>query len=66
MADKAIAIGLCSGARLRMERLLRVLETQLVDPSQMTTHEFRFDDMERAFEASDKKLDNVVKVMIAF
>ncbi|MFC9911362.1 NAD(P)-dependent alcohol dehydrogenase [Streptomyces sp. NPDC127197] len=66
MADKTIATGLCPGGRLRMERLLRVLEAQLVDPSHMTTHEFRFDDMERAFEVSDKKLDNVVKVMITF
>ncbi|GEC02407.1 putative NADP-dependent isopropanol dehydrogenase [Streptomyces spinoverrucosus] len=66
MADKTIATGLCPGGRLRMERLLRVLEAQLVDPSHMTTHEFRFDDMERAFEVSDKKLDDVVKVMITF
>jgi threonine dehydrogenase-like Zn-dependent dehydrogenase len=32
----------------------------------MTTHEFAFDDMERAFEVSDKKLEDVVKVMITF
>ncbi|MFB8773818.1 NAD(P)-dependent alcohol dehydrogenase [Streptomyces broussonetiae] len=66
MADKTIATGLCPGGRLRMERLLRILGAQLVDPSHMTTHEFDFADMERAFEVSDKKLDNVVKVMITF
>ncbi|MFE9319464.1 NAD(P)-dependent alcohol dehydrogenase [Nocardia sp. NPDC052278] len=66
MADKTIATGLCPGGRLRMERLLRVLRTQRVDPSLMTTHEFSFDDMERAFEVSDKKLDDVVKVLIRF
>lgn len=66
MADNAIATGPRPGNRLRMERLLRVLETQLASPSHMTTHEFRFDDMERAFEPSDKKLDNFVKVMITF
>ncbi|MCX5321243.1 NAD(P)-dependent alcohol dehydrogenase [Streptomyces sp. NBC_00120] len=66
MADKTIATGLCPGGRLRMERLLRVLETKRVDPSHMTTHKFRFDDMERAFEVSDKKLEDVVKVMITF
>ncbi|MFF9020526.1 NAD(P)-dependent alcohol dehydrogenase [Streptomyces eurythermus] len=66
MADKTIATGLCPGGRLRMERLLRVLEARMVDPSPMTTHEFAFDDMERAFEVSDKKLDDVVKVLISF
>jgi threonine dehydrogenase-like Zn-dependent dehydrogenase len=66
MADKTITTGLCPGGRLRMERLLRVLEARMVDPSPMTTHEFAFEDMERAFEVSDKKLDDVVKVLIGF
>ncbi|MFF0079087.1 NAD(P)-dependent alcohol dehydrogenase [Streptomyces canus] len=66
MADKTIATGLCPGGRLRMERLLQVLETKRVDPSHLTSHTFRFDEMERAFEVSDKKLENVVKVMITF
>ncbi|HEY2639690.1 MAG TPA: NAD(P)-dependent alcohol dehydrogenase [Streptosporangiaceae bacterium] len=66
MADKTIASGLCPGGRLRMERLLRVLYSQRVDPTLMTSHTFAFDDMERAFEVSDKKLDDVVKPLIAF
>jgi threonine dehydrogenase-like Zn-dependent dehydrogenase len=66
MADKTIATGLCPGGRLRMERLLQVLETQRLDPSHMTSHVFSFYDMERAFEVADKKLEDVVKVMIAF
>lgn len=66
MADKTIATGLCPGGRLRMERLLRVLESGRVDPTHMTTHRFAFDDMERAFEVSDKKLDDVIKPLITF
>lgn len=66
MADKTIATGLCPGGRLRMQRLLRVLEAKRVDPTHMTTHEFRFDDMERAFEVADKKLEDVVKPLIVF
>jgi len=66
MADMTIATGLCPGGRLRMERLLRVLQGRRVDPTQMTTHTFRFDEMERAFEVSDKKLDNVIKPLITF
>lgn len=66
MADKTIATGLCPGGSLRMERLLRVLETKRLDPTHMTTHSFPFDDMERAFEVADKKLEDVVKPLIVF
>ena len=66
MADKTIATGLCPGGRLRMERLLRVLETKRVDPTPMTSHTFSFEEMERAFEVADKKLEDVVKVLIKF
>ena len=66
MADKTIATGLCPGGRMRMERLLRVLAANRVNPTLMTTHTFDFDDMERAFEVSDRKLDDVVKPLIKF
>jgi threonine dehydrogenase-like Zn-dependent dehydrogenase len=66
MADKTIATGLCPGGRLRMERLLRVLETKRVDPTLMTSHTFGFDEMDRAFEVADQKLDDAVKVLIRF
>ncbi|MBH5333833.1 NAD(P)-dependent alcohol dehydrogenase [Streptomyces pactum] len=66
MADKTIRTGLCPGGRLRMERLLRVLATGRIDPTRMTTHRFSFDDMERAFEVSDQKLEDVIKVLITF
>jgi isopropanol dehydrogenase (NADP+) len=66
MADKTIRTGLCPGGRLRMERLLRILERGLVDPTKMTTHTFDFDDMPRAFEVMDRKLDGVLKPLIRF
>jgi threonine dehydrogenase-like Zn-dependent dehydrogenase len=66
MADKTITTGLCPGGRLRMERLLRVLETDKVDPTRMTTHRFSFNEMPRAFEVSDRKLDNTMKVLVSF
>lgn len=66
MAEKTIATGLCPGGRLRMERLLRVLEMKRVDPTLMTTHTFPFDQMERAFEVMDKKLDDVLKPLLIF
>jgi threonine dehydrogenase-like Zn-dependent dehydrogenase len=49
-----------------MERLLRVLRAKRIDPTRMTTHEFAFEDMERAFEVLDKKLDDVIKPLISF
>jgi threonine dehydrogenase-like Zn-dependent dehydrogenase len=66
MADKTIATGLCPGGKLRMSRLLRTLESGRVDPTKMTSHRFAFDEMPQAFEVSDKKLDNCVKVMVTF
>ncbi|MGP3915558.1 zinc-binding dehydrogenase [Nonomuraea sp. 10N515B] len=66
MADQTITSGLCPGGRLRMERLLRVLQAKRIDPTRMTTHEFAFEDMERAFEVLDKKLDDVIKPLISF
>jgi isopropanol dehydrogenase (NADP+) len=66
MADKTIATGLCPGGRLRMDRLLRVLQGGRLDPTLMTTHTFSFDEMEQAFEVADKKLDGVIKPLITF
>jgi len=66
MAEKTITTGLCPGGRLRMQRLLRVLENKRVDPTLMTTHTFGFDDMERAFTIADQKLEDVIKVLITF
>ncbi|HEX6799685.1 MAG TPA: NAD(P)-dependent alcohol dehydrogenase [Ktedonobacterales bacterium] len=66
MAEKTIATGLCPGGRLRMERLLRVLEMGRVDPTPMTTHTFAFSQMQRGFEVMDHKLDGVIKPLIIF
>jgi threonine dehydrogenase-like Zn-dependent dehydrogenase len=66
MAEKTITTGLCPGGRLRMERLLRLLEMKRVDPTAMTTHTFSFSEMDRAFEVMDKKLDGVLKPLIVF
>lgn len=66
MADKTIRTGLCPGGRLRMTQLLRVLQSGLVDPTKLTTHTFGFDEMPRAFEVMDRKLDGVLKPLIRF
>lgn len=66
MAEKQIVNGLCPGGRLRMERLLRVIEGGRVDPTNMTTHTFQFSELDQAFQLMDKKLDGIVKPLILF
>ncbi len=66
MAEKTITTGLCPGGRLRMERMLRLLENKRVEPTLMTTHTFRFKELERAFDVMDKKLNGVMKPLIIF
>jgi acetoin utilization deacetylase AcuC-like enzyme len=66
MAEKTIKAGLCPGGRLRLERLLRMIETGRVDPTRMTTHSFAFNDLEQAFDTMDKKLNGVIKPLITF
>jgi threonine dehydrogenase-like Zn-dependent dehydrogenase len=66
MAEKTIKTALCPGGRLRLERLLRIIGQGRVDPTPMTSHTFKFEDLERAFTIMDKKTDNVVKPLITF
>jgi len=66
MAEKDVATGLCPGGRLRLQRLLRLLEAGRVDPTAMTTHEFPFEETDEAFRLMDTKEDDVVKPLIVF
>jgi threonine dehydrogenase-like Zn-dependent dehydrogenase len=66
MAEKTITTGLCPGGRLRLERLLRLLQQKRVDPTLLTTHTFPFEEMERAFEMMDQKRDGIIKPLIVF
>jgi threonine dehydrogenase-like Zn-dependent dehydrogenase len=66
MAGKTIKTGLCPGGRLRMQRLLRLIQTGRIDPTRLTSHTFPFTAMERAFETMDRKLDGVIKPLITF
>jgi threonine dehydrogenase-like Zn-dependent dehydrogenase len=66
MAEKTIKTSLCPGGRLRLTRLLRLLENKKIDPTKMTTHTLKFDDADKAFEIMDKKLDDVIKPLIYF
>lgn len=66
MAEKDIVTGLCPGGRVRLTRLLRLIDAGRVDPTAMTTHTFSFDEIEKAFRMMETKEDNMIKPLIDF
>jgi isopropanol dehydrogenase (NADP+) len=66
MSDKTIRTGLCPGGKERMKRLFRLLENGRVDPTLMTTHTFKFADLEKAFHMMETKEDGMIKPLITF
>lgn len=66
MSDKTIRTALCPGGKVRMSRLLRLLELGRVDPSPLTTHTFEFDEIEKAFSMMREKADGMIKPLIKF
>ena len=66
MAEKDIVTSLCPGGRLRLERLLRLLEHDKVDPTRMTTHEFGFNEIDEGFHLMESKEQGVIKPVIEF
>lgn len=66
MSDKTIRTALCPGGAERMGRLIRLIQTGRVDPRPMTTHRFRFEEIERAFRMMQTKEDGMIKPLIRF
>lgn len=66
MGDKTIRTGLCPGGAERMKRLMRLIETGRVDPTPLTTHRFKFADIEKAFRMMQTKEDNILKPLLLF
>ncbi|MEU4493959.1 alcohol dehydrogenase catalytic domain-containing protein [Streptomyces sp. NPDC023998] len=66
MSDKQVYGGLNRGGRERLRRILRLMEHGNVDPTPMTTHEFGFDEIERAFRMMETKEDGIIKPLIRF
>ena len=66
MSDKKIRTALCPGGNEHMRRVFRLMVNGKVDPTPMTTHEFGFDEIERAFDMMDSKEDGIIKPLIRF
>ncbi|MDB5350102.1 MAG: adh [Planctomycetota bacterium] len=66
MGDKTIRTGLCPGGSVRMRRMLRLIEMGRVDPSPLTTHRFRFEEVGRALHLMETKEEGIIKPLITF
>jgi len=66
MGDKTIRTGLCPGGAERMKRLMRLLLAGRIDPTPLTTHRFKFDQIEKAFRMMQTKEDGMLKPLITF
>lgn len=66
MSDKQVYGGLNRGGRERLLRIFRLMEHGKVDPTSMTTHEFGFDEIERAFGMMEARKDGIIKPLIRF
>jgi threonine dehydrogenase-like Zn-dependent dehydrogenase len=66
MSDKTIRTGLCPGGAERMKRLMRLLLSGRVNPTPVTTHRFKFDQIEKAFRMMQTKEDGILKPLITF
>jgi len=66
MSDQTINTALCPGGRVRLERLLRLINVGKVDPKGMTTHQFDFENIEEGFRLMKTKEDDVIKPLISF
>ncbi len=66
MGNKTIRGGECPGGRARMERLLRLLQYDRVDPMPLLTHRFTgLDQVEAAFHLMARKPPELVKTIVA-
>lgn len=66
MSEITINNMLCPGGRVRLKRLLRMLDKGRVDPTPMTTHTFPFNEIEEAFRIMKNKEDGVIKPLVDF
>jgi isopropanol dehydrogenase (NADP+) len=66
MKEQTIRSVLCPGGKERMLRLMKLIENQRVDPTRLTTHRFRFEQLDEAFELMRSKGENIIKPLILF
>lgn len=67
MGHKTIRAGLMPGGRLRVEKLMRLIQTGRFDPSPLLTHKFtHFEDIEKALFLMKDKTSDLIKPVVTF
>ena len=66
MSNKTIRTALGPGGSARMRRMMTLIQNGRVDPTKLSTHRFKFEDVNRALHMMDKKEDGVIKPVILF
>lgn len=67
MAHKTIKGGLCPGGRLRMERLVKLIQTKRFDPAKLITHRFNgLEGCKDALEMMHHKPQDIIKTCVSF
>jgi isopropanol dehydrogenase (NADP+) len=66
MGEKTITTLLCPGGSERMGRLMRLIASGRVDPTKLTTHHFKFSEIEKALDMMTNKSDGIIKPVIHF
>lgn len=66
MAEKTIKTLLCPGGSARMSKLMRLMQNGRVDPTKLTTHHFKFTEVEKALDMMTTKADGIIKPVIHF
>ena len=65
MAHKNIAAGLMPGGRLRMEKLIALIEAGRIDPEKLVTHRFQgFENVEKALLMMKDKPEDLIKPVV--
>lgn len=66
MGEKTIKTLLCPGGTERMGRMMRLIQNGRVDPTKMTSHHFKFAEVERALYMMTTKEDGMLKPVIHY
>jgi threonine dehydrogenase-like Zn-dependent dehydrogenase len=64
LGDHKIVTTLCPGGKERMRRLMEVIASGRVDLTQLVTHRYKLDDIEKAYDLFAHQRDGVMKIAI--
>lgn len=66
IGNKKIIGSFVPGGRLVLEKIMRMIENNRINPASLTTHRFKFEEAAEAFDLMYSKKDNVIKPVVFF